>query len=141
EPRLGDPGSGGRLAGTRAQYGDPAAGPGLPGRHADDPEFAGELQAAGDQVLSGDQVLADDQVPGGGLAGEPSEAAQAFATARVPRFTEGIPGSTAGDASGEAATRRTPARRTPAPPPKPGRHRPTRAGKPPRWHKSRCRVA
>src|SRR5207244_2179744 len=70
---------------------------GLPGRHADAPEFAGEPQAAGDQVLAGDQGA------GGGLAGEPSETVQAFAAARVPRFTEGIPGSTAGDASSVAS--------------------------------------
>ena len=92
DPRLDDPGSGGRWAGARAQSGDPAAGPGLPGRHAHDPELADEPQADGDQALAGDQG------PGSGWAGEPSEAVQALAAARVPRFTEGIPGSTAADA-------------------------------------------
>jgi signal transduction histidine kinase len=92
DPRLDDPGSGGRWAGARAQSGDPAAGPGLPGRHAHEPELADQPQADGDQVLAGDQG------PGSGWAGEPSEAVQALAAARVPRFTEGIPGSTAADA-------------------------------------------
>jgi hypothetical protein len=86
-PSLGDPGSGGRLAGTPAQSGSPLAGPGLPGRHANTPEFAGDPQAGDDQGVAGDQE------PGGGWAGEPSEAVQALAAARVPRFAEGIPGS------------------------------------------------
>jgi hypothetical protein len=93
DPRLGDPGSGGRWAGARAQPGDPAAVPGLPGRHASAPEFADEPQAAGDQGLPGDQEPAGDQEPGGGWAGEPVEAGQALGAARVPRFTDGIPGS------------------------------------------------
>jgi len=98
DPRLGDPGSGGRLAGTPARSSDPVAAPGLPGRHANVPEFAGDPQAARDQGIAGDQE------PGGGWAGEPSEAVQALAAARVPRFTEGIPGSTAGasDAAADA---------------------------------------
>ena len=104
---LDDPGSGGRWAGARAQSGDPAAGPALPGRHASDPAFAGEPQAALDQGLASDQQLADqqladqqiadqqlaDQGAGGGWAGEPSAAVQAVSAARVPRFTDGIPGS------------------------------------------------
>jgi hypothetical protein len=78
DPSLGDPGSGGRLAGTRAPSADPGEGPGLPGRHASDPEFAGAPQAAAEEAL---------------------------ATARVPRFTEGIPGSVAdaGDAAADTA--------------------------------------
>jgi hypothetical protein len=78
DPRIGDPGSGGRLAGTRAQSADPADGPGLPGRHASDPEFAGAPQAAVEEAL---------------------------AAARVPRFTEGIPGSAteASDAAADTA--------------------------------------
>jgi hypothetical protein len=47
DPSLDDPGSGGRRAGVLAQSGDPAAGAGLPGRHASDPEFADEVRAAG----------------------------------------------------------------------------------------------
>jgi hypothetical protein len=86
-PSLGDPGSGGRLAGTPAQSGSPLAGPGLPGRHANTPEFAGDPQAADHQGAAGDQE------PDGGWAGEPSEAVQALAATRVPRFAEGIPGS------------------------------------------------
>jgi len=85
DPRLGDPGSGGRLAGTPMPSGDPATGPGLPGRHAHALEFADDQDAPGDQET------------GGGWAGEPSEAVQALAAARVPRFTEGISGSTAAD--------------------------------------------
>jgi hypothetical protein len=81
------------LAGTPAQSGNPLAGPGLPGRHASVPEFAGDPQAATDQVSA-----AGDQEPDSGWPGEPSEAVQALAAARVPRFTEGIPGSTAADA-------------------------------------------
>ncbi len=46
DPRLDDPGSGGRWAGALAQSGDPAAGAGLPGRHASDPEFADEVRPA-----------------------------------------------------------------------------------------------
>jgi signal transduction histidine kinase len=78
DPRIGDPGSGGRLAGTRAQSADPAAGPGLPGRHASDPDLADAPQAAAEEAL---------------------------ATARVPRFTEGIPGSAAeaGDTGADTA--------------------------------------
>jgi len=94
-PSLGDPGSGGRLAGTPARSSDPATGPGLPGRHANVPEFAGDPQAGLDHGAAGDQEP-------GGWAGEPSEALQAPAAARVPRFTEGIPGSTAG--ASDAAT-------------------------------------
>ena len=95
DPGLGDPGSGGRLAGTPARSSDPATGPGLPGRHANVPEFAGDPQAGLDHGAAGDQEP-------GGWAGEPSEALQAPAAARVPRFTEGIPGSTAG--ASDAAT-------------------------------------
>jgi hypothetical protein len=66
DPRLGDPGSGGRLAGPRAPFADPAEV--LPGRHAGDPVLADTAQAAAEEAL---------------------------AAARVPRFTEGIPGSAA----------------------------------------------
>ncbi|HET7247138.1 MAG TPA: hypothetical protein VFJ07_20120, partial [Streptosporangiaceae bacterium] len=68
DPRLGDPGSGGRLAGPRAPSADPAEGPGVPGRHAGDPVLADAPQATVEEAL---------------------------AAARVPRFTEGIPGSAA----------------------------------------------
>jgi hypothetical protein len=84
--------------------------PGLPGRHASAPEFADEPQAAGDQGLSGDQEPAGvqgpagDQEPGGGWAGEPVEAGQALAAARVPRFTDGIPGSGAAAGASTPAT-------------------------------------
>jgi hypothetical protein len=78
DPRIGDPGSGGRLAGARAQSTDPAEGPGLPGRHASDPELADAPQAAVEEAL---------------------------AAARVPRFTKGIPGSAteASDAAADTA--------------------------------------
>jgi hypothetical protein len=72
DPRLGDPGSGGRWAGAHAQSGDPATEPGLPGRHASDPEFADEAR------------LADDE---------------ALAAARVPRFADGVPDGGAASAS------------------------------------------
>jgi len=129
DPRLGDPGAGGRWAGARTQSGDAAAGPGLPGRHASDPDyasnpdyatdpdFAGEPRLAGDQALADDQGLAGDhevagdlepagdQGPGNGWASEPSEAMQA--AARVPPFTGGIPG-------GAAVSAHTPAHEAPA---------------------------
>jgi hypothetical protein len=73
DPRLGDPGSGGRLAGPRAPFADPAEV--LPGRHTGDPVLADAPQAA---------------------------VGEALAAARVPRFTEGIPGSAA-EASDETA--------------------------------------
>jgi hypothetical protein len=78
DPRLGDPGSGGRLAGPRGPSADPAEEPGLPGRHAGDPVPAGAPQAAVEEAL---------------------------AAARVPRFTEGIPGSAAeaSDATADTA--------------------------------------
>jgi len=72
DPSLGDPGSGGRWAGAHAQSGDPATEPGLPGRHASDPEFADEAP------------LADDG---------------ALAAARVPQFTDGVPDGGAATAS------------------------------------------
>jgi hypothetical protein len=76
-PRIGNPGSGSRLAGTRPQPADPAEGPELPGRHASDPEFAGAPQAAVEEAL---------------------------AVARVPRFTEGILGSTTESSDAAADT-------------------------------------
>jgi signal transduction histidine kinase len=85
DPRFGDPGSGGRLAGPRAPSADPGEGPGLPGRHAD-PEFDGAPQAAVEEAL---------------------------AAARVPRFTEGIPGSVA-DAGDVAADTAAPVMGVPA---------------------------
>jgi hypothetical protein len=77
--------------------------PGLPGRHASAPEFADEPQAASDQGLSGDQEPAGDQEPGG-RGGQPAEAGQALAAARVPRFTDGIPGSGAAAGASTPAT-------------------------------------
>jgi hypothetical protein len=73
-PGLDDPGSGGRLAGTRAQSSDPAEGPGLPGRHASDPELAAE------------EALAVARVPRftEGILGSATEASDAAADTAAP---------------------------------------------------------
>ncbi len=103
DPRLDDPGSGGRLAGARAQSGDPAAGPGLPGRHASDPAFPVEPQAAGDQGLAGDQEL--DRV-----TREPAAAGQA--NRQRPSRPCPRPGCPGSPTASLAARRRAPVHRS-----------------------------